>query len=123
MNHSSHENADRKQPAKIAVEGDVAESQRSHHGQCPVESGEPGMFLPLAHHEEVEENGEKSHPRQERKHEPNQRLQIAAACAVLKNGSDDRDQTFHFRYGATMRGVSQMTMRESGRKLGSEIVS
>ena len=40
-----HDNAE--QPAGIARERDVAESQRGHHHQRPVEAGDPGVLLAL----------------------------------------------------------------------------
>jgi len=51
------EHHDAEDPADVRVERDVAEPERAHHGEGPVEAGQPGVLLPLVEHEDVEEDG------------------------------------------------------------------
>jgi hypothetical protein len=41
IEHAGDHDDDRERPPKVRVEGDVAETQRGHHGQGPIESGQP----------------------------------------------------------------------------------
>ena len=54
--NSGHEHQDRKGPAWVLGEGDVTETEGGHYHECPVKTGDPGMFLPLCYHEEVKDH-------------------------------------------------------------------
>ncbi len=48
---------DREDAPEVRMESDVAEAKRRHHGESPVEAGDPGVLLPLAQHQDVEDHG------------------------------------------------------------------
>jgi hypothetical protein len=53
--HETAEEHDRAEgPTKIRVERDVAEAERAHHREGPVDPGEPGVILSLPRHDHVE---------------------------------------------------------------------
>ncbi len=64
-------NNDREDPAGVGLEGDVAEAERRHRREGPVDARRPGKGAALAGHELVEECAEHSHHRHEhdREHE------------------------------------------------------
>jgi hypothetical protein len=56
--HSREQHDDAEDAADIAFERDVAEAERRHHDERPVEAGDPGMRLVLdAQLDDVKENG------------------------------------------------------------------
>ena len=55
--HPRHEDDHAEQAADVGGEGDVAEPQRRHHHERPVEAGDPGVLLALdPPHDQVEED-------------------------------------------------------------------
>ena len=73
------------------MERDVAEAQRGHHGERPVEAGKPGVVLSLAQHEEVECD------RVDRDHRGNQDQEAGQAAELGAGARPERVSLEDFR--------------------------
>jgi hypothetical protein len=76
---------DAEQAADVAGEGDVAEAQRGHHHQRPVEAGDPRVLLALdAELDDVEEDGVERDDGAQRQDVLQQRAQVGAPLAIAE---------------------------------------
>jgi hypothetical protein len=81
---------------EIALEGDIAEAQRRHHGEGPIEAGEPGVLLALPLHEDVEDDGIEPDHRQDQEQEAHEAPHIALPRAVLGDRGQLRREHLHY---------------------------
>ena len=75
--HPREQHHDRKHAAEVRVEGDVAEAERGHHRERPVEARNPGVLLTLAQHQQVEADREEDDHRPESEEEAHEYTEIA----------------------------------------------
>ena len=54
--HARHQHDDGKDTPRVRGKRDIAETERGHDRQRPVDPGDPGMLLPFILHEPVENN-------------------------------------------------------------------
>ena len=91
--HQKEEDAGRQHdhgegPAEVAVERDVPEPERGHHGERPVEPREPRVVLSFPDHQRVEQDGIRQDHRNQRAHELGQDTQIALTAPGTERGVD-----------------------------------
>jgi len=96
------------------MEGDVAKAQRRHHRQRPVKAGDPGVVLPLPGHEQVKQDAEEENESDEDDHQTQQRMQLGAAGAVLKNGGDNGGKALDCRRLALDAGCCNRSCHGGG---------
>jgi hypothetical protein len=85
---------DREQPAEVGAEDDVAEAERRHRDQRPVDRRRPAVHLALALHDHVEHRAEQGdHDHQQGQQEP----QDAGVAAGLGGGevAEDEPERLH----------------------------
>ena len=91
-----HENAE--DPPDIAVEDDVAEPQRAHDRQGPVETRDPGVVLTFqADHDDVEDDGVDDDHSQQDAEKLEQHAQVAPGFRELHEGDEQADKDFHVK--------------------------
>ncbi|OPZ03708.1 MAG: hypothetical protein BWZ10_03274 [candidate division BRC1 bacterium ADurb.BinA364] len=83
--------------AKIALKGDVAEAQRAHHRQRPVQPRDPRVLALLHNHQRMEQYRVEGDDRQQQREEAKQRKQIAPRFALRHQGGQLGAQDFHTR--------------------------
>jgi hypothetical protein len=86
---------DRERSPRVVLERDVAEAQRRHHRQRPVEARQPRVLLPLGRHQQMEDHAERGDHHHEQQDEPQQRLHVLPRAAVLREGGELGGQEPH----------------------------
>jgi hypothetical protein len=81
----------REESSQIGVERDVAEPQRGHHDQHPVDRRRPTVLLPFQRHQHVKSHGVDRHQHGEGDQQPAQDPEIAAPLRVGQEAQDNRE--------------------------------
>ena len=95
------------QPAEVAVERDVAEPERAHHGQRPVHAGQPRMRLAFdVQHDDVKNDGEDRDDRDDERDHLEQRADVPARLPLAQEVGELRNEQLHARSPPPRVGVS-----------------
>ncbi len=74
-----------KRAAQVRMKGNIAETQSGHHREGPVNTGDPGIVLPLKGHQEMEDDAVDGHQKGQNEKEFEKQAEIAfGAFAVRK---------------------------------------
>ncbi len=86
---------DREQAPDIGVKGDVPKAEGRHHGQGPVDTGDPGVVVPLPLHQEVEPDGVDEDQGREDQGEAEEDAEVPPTPPAARGGHDLRYQELH----------------------------